>query len=148
MKKASMVFGRVFLVAVTLALLTDAGMALARSEHQYISAGELAGRLRDRVPTLVIDVRVKEEFDKSHIVGAIPAHSYPVLTEVQRAQLDALLPRLAADESDIVLVCPRGGGSANRTHAHLTSRGIPAKRLFILEKGQEGWPYSELTEGQ
>ena len=34
---------------------------------------------------------------------------------------------------------------AKRTFEYLASRGIQSKRMFILEKGQSGWPYPKLV---
>lgn len=139
---------RIFLLVLTFLLGAAGGPAWAGSPHPYLSAGDLARRLREKLPTLVVDLRVREEFAKSHISGAIPAPCYPARPEAQRRQLDPVLPHLVADDAPIVLVCPRGGGGARRARDHLVERGVAAERLFILDKGQEGWNYPELTEGR
>jgi thiosulfate/3-mercaptopyruvate sulfurtransferase len=46
----------------------------------------------------------------------------------------------------VVIVCPRGGGGAKRAYDHLAGQGVTGGRLFILEQGQQGWPYPELLE--
>ena len=94
----------------------------------------------------MLDIQVEKDYNKHHIKGVIPTYAYPVETEEEKAKLDKILPQLEENENPIIVVCPGGGGGAKKTIDHLESKGIKADRLFILEKGQKGWPHKEILE--
>lgn len=136
------IFAAVLLVGTT-ALAADPA-----SGYTMISAAELEARLKAGEPTHIVDIQVEEEFSAHHIVGATPTHAYPVKSDADRAKLDAVLKRISADDAPVVIVCPRGAGGATRTYDYLLTRDVAAERLQILEKGQQGWTCTELTEGK
>lgn len=131
-----------FLTTVVLIVLLT-GQLWAGS-YQYLSAAETKEKLAQQVPIHLVDIQVEAEFSQHHLPGAIATYAYPVKSDQELAQLDATLPQLKATGDAVVIVCPRGGGGAKRAYDHLQSQGIAAARLFILEKGQQGWPYPEL----
>jgi rhodanese-related sulfurtransferase len=140
-------FRRVALLLAGLLLLGGAVLA-AQAEYHYISASALEARLAAHQPTNIVDIQVEEQFTRHHIKGAIPTYAYPVKSEADKAKIDAIVEKLKANEDPVVIVCPRGSGGATRTYDNLLSRGIPAERLLILEKGQVGWTCAPLTEGR
>jgi rhodanese-related sulfurtransferase len=138
-------------------LLLLAGMALTagwsmpagaaeKGSYNYLNAEALKARIERKEALILLDIQVEPEFGQHHIPAAVPTHAYPVKSEDERGRLDTLLPQLQANDDPIVIVCPRGEGGAKRTYDHLLGRGIAPERLVILEKGQAGWPYPELTE--
>ncbi len=116
--------------------------------YNYISAKALKTKLEKGEPVIIIDIQTKEDFSRHHLPGAIATHAYPVQSDQDRAKIDAVLDRIRDGKGPVVIVCPRGAGGAKKTFDHLIARKIPVNRLFILEKGQEGWPYPELVEGR
>lgn len=121
-------------------------MATQESLYNFLKAEVLKVKLENREPVNLLDIQVAKEFGEHHIPGAVATYAYPVKTAEELGRLDALLPQLQANAEAIVIVCPRGEGGAKRAYDHLRGRGIAPERLVILEKGQAGWPYPELTE--
>ncbi len=46
--------------------------------------------------------------------------------------------------TDVVVICPRGDGGANKCYTHLKAQGIPETKLFILEGGAAKWSHREM----
>lgn len=143
-----------FVAAIVLALALVLGGCSKKAEtpktsgektYQYYSAEKTKGAIEKGEKIILLDIQVKEEWDAHHIKGAIPTHAYPVKTDEEKAKLDKVLPKLEGKQP-IIVICPGGAGGATRTIDYLTTKGIKAERLFILENGQSKWPYSELLE--
>jgi len=111
--------------------------------YQYISPAETKNKLLQQQPLTFVDIQVEKEFNQHHLPGALATYAYPVKSDEDQAKLDAVLPQLQSSTVPVVIVCPRGGGGAKRAYDHLQQQGISSDRLFILEKGQQGWPYPE-----
>jgi thiosulfate/3-mercaptopyruvate sulfurtransferase len=121
-------------------------VAAEKGSYNYLAAEALKARIESKQALTLLDIQVEQEFGEHHIPGAVPTYAYPVKSDEERARLDGLLPQLQANSDPIVIICPRGEGGAKRSYDHLLGKGIAPERLVILEKGQEGWPYPELTE--
>ncbi len=128
-------------IAMTLCLCSIPFTALA---YQYISAEEVKQELNNQTAMTLVDIQVKNEFDQHHIKGAVATYAYPVKKDNERAQLDPTINTLKANSDKVVVICPRGAGGAKRAYDYMLSTGIPKERLFILTKGQDGWPYPEM----
>lgn len=115
-------------------------------DFKYYSADQLKEAIEKKTPIQIVDIQVEEEYNAHHIQGVIPTYAYPVKTEEEKAKLAKILPELKASADPIVIVCPAGGGGAERTYQYLYDQGIDESRLFTLEKGQKGWPHTELLE--
>jgi len=124
---------------------TNSSSTETKAEYQYMTAAEVKEKIENSEEMVLLDIQVEEEWQEHHIAGSLPTHAYPVQSEEDKAKLDAVLSQLEGD-CPIVIVCPRGGGGAERTYNYLKEKGIAEERLFILEKGMAGWPYEELTE--
>src|SRR5210317_1194520 len=120
-------FGFILLLAIVLI----PGITLASNgKYNYISAADLETRLTANLPTNIVDIQVEEEFSQHHIKGATPTYAYPVKSDTDRTKLNTIVEQLKANTD------------------HLFQQGIPAERLLILEKGQEGWACAPLTENK
>jgi thiosulfate/3-mercaptopyruvate sulfurtransferase len=115
--------------------------------YNYIASDDLKARLLSDESMTVLDIQVKEEFDRHHIRGAVATYAYPVKSGEEKARIASVYASLIDGSGSVIIVCPRGGGGAKRTCDYLVSRGIEAQRLLILENGQGGWPYPEMLEG-
>jgi len=120
----------------------------SKGKYNYISAADLETRLTAELPTNIVDIQVEGEFSQHHIKGATPTYAYPVKSDADRTKLNTIVEQLKANTDPVIIVCPRGAGGAKRTYDHLLQQGIPAERLLILEKGQEGWACVPLTENR
>ena len=137
----------VSMAALFLLVLWPVSPARAGNAFQYMSGQELEQKLRASEPVIVLDIQVEGEYEQHHVKGATPTHAYPVKSQADKAKLDEALPGLKRSSLPVVIVCPRGAGGAERTYTYLKDQGVPAERLFILEKGQAGWSCADLTEG-
>ena len=135
-----MIKNLICVVAFTLVTTTAAWGDLLGG-YQYISAPQLQERLKSKSPMVLVDICVVEQFAKGHIPGSIETNAYPVETDEQRQSLAKVLPKIQASADDVVIVCPRGGGGAKKTFDFYKSQGVDEKRLLILEKGMDKWPY-------
>ncbi len=119
------------------------GRVVKDHAYNYYTADHLKAALEADDTFELLDIQVEEEFDAHHITGAVETNAFPVKSDEDKAKLDITLEALKANSTDIVIVCPRGGGGAQRTYQHLEAQGIASNRLYILEGGQAEWPYSE-----
>lgn len=124
---------------------TEAGKT-EEKKYQYYTPEQVKDIVENNKPAILLDIQVKDDFDKHHIKGAIPTYAYPAKTAEDTAKLDTVLDKLNASKDPIVVICPGGAGGATRSIDYLKTKGVDASRLFILEKGQSKWPYDELLE--
>ena len=110
---------------------TNSSSTEAKAEYQYMTAAEVKEKIENSEEMVLLDIQVEEEWQEHHIAGSLPTHAYPVQSEEDKAKLDAVLSQLEGD-CPIVIVCPRGGGGAERTYNYLKEKGIAEERLFIL----------------
>jgi len=123
------------------ALVFTQAYAYVSEGYKFITPEELNSRIKAGDSSfIVLDVCPPEQFSKGHIPGAIETNASPVKTTEETARLEIAIPKLVGDK-DIVVVCPGGSGGAKRTIDYYTSKGIDAKRLMVLEKGMNKWPY-------
>ena len=137
---------KLFGAAALTVLFQGALMAGIFSNYNYISPEETAELVRNNPSKVVIvDIQEKPGFEKEHLKGAQATYAYPVKTEDEKGRLEALLPTFKPDQK-IVIVCPRGGGGADRAYDFYLSKGVKKEQLFTLTKGQEGWPHEKITD--
>jgi rhodanese-related sulfurtransferase len=123
--------------------LAGATFGFASEKYNYITAQDLDKRLKQGPSMILVDICPVEQFAKGHIAGSIETHAYPAKTDEEKARLDKALPQITASSDDVVIVCPRGGGGAKNTVDYYKSKSVPEKRLLILEKGMDAWPYEK-----
>ena len=129
------------LLVLMMALVATSAMAAG---YNYVTPEVFKVWLESGKKVVIVDIQAHEEFGKRHFRGSLETNAYPAKTEEEHARLDQILTRINDTSSEVVIVCPRGGGGARNTHDYLRSKGVLAERLYILEKGIEGWPYPEM----
>ena len=112
--------------------------------ENYVKPDQFKQWIETSKPVRIVDIQPHADFEKHHFKNAIETNAFPAKTDAEKERIDRILPTLQASKDDIVIVCPRGGGGAKNTYEHLKAKGIPETRLFILEKGVDGWPYKEM----
>ena len=130
------------LLAVTLVL----GVAIAAlaADYRYVQQDTFKNWLESGKKMILVDIQPPADFAKGHFKGALETGAYPVKSDDEKKRLDHILGRINASQDDVVIVCPRGGGGAKNTWDYLSAKGVAVSRMYILEKGSEGWPYPEL----
>jgi rhodanese-related sulfurtransferase len=137
----------VFLVSTLLVTGIGLGIALAKKNpYNYMQPSLVKQLVEAQKPITLLDIQQEDGYNEHHIPGVLATYAYPVKTDADKAKLDKYREQLQAGQEPIVIICPRGAGGAQRTYDYLVEIGVSANRLFILEKGQGGWPYPELTE--
>jgi rhodanese-related sulfurtransferase len=129
------------ILCIALALVVPAAMA---ADYNFVETQEFKSWLENDRDMVIVDIQVPEEFTKSHFPGAMETNAYPVKSDEERIRLDQTLTEINATTAAVVIVCPRGGGGAQRTYDYLKQQGVAEERLFILAKGMEGWPHPEM----
>ena len=122
------------------------GRVVKEKPYNYYTQEDLKGAMNSEESFMLVDIQVEDEYSVHHIQGAIETNAFPVKTEEEQAKLETLVADITNTNEPVVIVCPRGGGGAQRTVQYFEGQGIPSAQLYILEKGQEGWPYEELLE--
>jgi len=166
--KKNIIIGKTLIVAVTLSLtlvLTGCGSTSSTgqkaptsnvevkgestspskviTEFKYYTADQLKQAIENKTPLKIVDIQVEDEYKAHHVQGVIPTYAYPVKTDEDKAKLAKIVPELKDSQDPIIVICPKGGGGAKNTIQYLADQGISESRLFILEKGQAGWPYAD-----
>jgi len=119
----------------------SAAQALAQN---YVKPDQFKQWIETSKPVQIVDIQPAADFAKQHFKNSIQTNAFPAKSAEEKQKLDAVLPGLQSSKDDIVIICPRGGGGAKNTYEHLKAKGIPESRLFILEKGIQGWPFPEM----
>ena len=132
---------RIALLVVFLLCFATSGWSFF---YQYLTAGEVRQKLQAGSSLALVDIQVEEDFARHHLQGALASYAYPVKSASDQQKLHTLLSQLQTSREPVVIICPRGGGGAKRTYDYLQDQGIDEDRLYILEKGQQGWPYADL----
>lgn len=138
------------LLVITLSLMgcgsKEKESTKSEKQYNYYTADQLKGAIEGKEDITLVDIQVKEDYDKHHIERTIPTYAYPAEKAEETSKIDKVLPKLEENNNPVIVVCPGGGGGAKRTIDYLESKEIKSDRLFILENGQKGWPYGELLE--
>lgn len=129
-------------IAVIMLLVLSSAAYAMKAEYNYMSAASLNNAVQNGADIAIVDIQVADEFAAHHIKGAIKTCAYPVKSAEDKAKLADSIAKLKNTKQDIVVICPRGKGGAERTVKHLAEQGIAPYRLFILTEGQAGWPFS------
>lgn len=132
------------LIAVLMVCVLAVAAVAVAADYRYVKQDVFKGWLESGRKMVIVDIQVPAEFEKRHFKGAVETGAYPAKTDEEKKRLDKTLERINASKDDIVIVCPRGGGGAKNSFDYLKSKGVEESRMYILEKGAEGWPYPEM----
>lgn len=119
-------------------------MAALFENFNYITAEDFKQWLDSGKATILVDIQVKDEFSLHHFKDSMETNSYPVDTEEQRQMIDPAVAAAKKAGTDVVVICPRGGGGAKKCYNYLKAQGISEAKLFILEGGVAKWPHKEM----
>ncbi len=123
-------------------------MAALFENFNYVTAEDFKQWLDSGKAMVLVDIQVKDEFSLHHFNNSLETNSFPVDTEEQQKMIDPAVAASKAAGTDVVVVCPRGGGGAKKCYNYLKAQGIPETKLFILEGGIAKWPYKEMLVGR
>ena len=137
---------KLFLVLTVIGLVfVGCGKVEKKPQYNYMEAVQSAEAVRSGEKVVFVDIQEKEDFEEEHLKGAVATYSYPVQTKEEEAKLLASLKQINSDEK-VVIVCPKGGGGAERAYDLFAQNGIEKSRLYILTDGQYGWPRDEIND--
>ena len=136
----------VFASLIAFVLVSCGGKVKENPKYNYISAEETAELMRKDASKLVlVDIQEKPDFEEEHLKGALATYAYPVKTEDEKARLAALLPNITPEQK-VIIICPRGGGGADRAYDFYLSKGVKKEQLFTLKGGQYEWPRDKIKD--
>jgi rhodanese-related sulfurtransferase len=133
---------RIAILAVLIVGLLN--MAALLESFNYVKADDFKQWLDSGKAMVLVDIQVKNEFSLHHFKDSIETNAFPVETEEQRKMLNPAVAGAKKAGTDVVVICPRGGGGAKRCYSYLKAQGIPEEKLFILEGGIAKWPHKEM----
>jgi len=133
---------RIAILAVLIVGLLN--MAALLESFNYVKADDFKQWLDSGKAMVLVDIQVKDEFSLHHFKDSIETNAFPVETEEQRKMLNPAVAGAKKAGTDVVVICPRGGGGAKRCYSYLKAQGIPEEKLFILEGGIAKWPHKEM----
>lgn len=134
------------ILLLLMVLVMTSETAMAGLLYNYINPDEFKGWVESGKPMHIVDIQVADEFQKHHFKNSIETNAYPVKTDEERKKIDKALEEFKKNDTEIVVVCPRGGGGAKRSYDYLKENGVPEVKLYILKGGVEKWPYKEMLE--
>jgi rhodanese-related sulfurtransferase len=132
------------LSGIFLAIILAFALPALAADYRYVKQDTFKQWLEGGKKMIIVDIQVPAEFGKRHFKGAVETGAYPAKTEEERRKLDKTLAEINASKDEVVIVCPRGGGGAKNSYDYLNAKGVDEGRIYILEKGMEGWPYPEM----
>lgn len=132
-------------LVVLLVSLYSVASALDEKKYNYIDAQTAAELIRQNAKIVILDIQEKDDFDKEHLKGALPTYAYPVKTDAQKASIEAVLAKITPEDK-VIVVCPRGGGGADKTYDFLLEKGLSKAQIVTLKNGQKGWPRDEIKD--
>ena len=131
---------------VALVLVACGGKVKENPKYNYISAEETAKLMREDASKLVlIDIQEKPDFTEEHLKGALATYAYPVKTDEEKARLAEVLPNIKPGQK-VIIICPRGGGGADRAYDFYLEKGVNKEQLFTLKGGQYEWPRDKIKD--
>ncbi|MBV5278052.1 MAG: rhodanese-like domain-containing protein [Campylobacteraceae bacterium] len=122
------------------------GKVKENPKYNYITADETAKLMREDASKLfLVDIQEKADFTEEHLKGAISTYAYPVKTEEEKARLGALLADIKPHQK-VIIICPRGGGGADRAYDFYLDKGVKKENLLTLKGGQFEWPRDKIKD--
>ncbi len=110
----------------------------------YVSPDTFKKWLETNKSIIIVDIQPADKFEEHHFKGSVETNAFPAKTDEEKKRLDNVIQKIQTSKDDVVIICPRGRAGASNTYDYLKSKGVPEKRLYILEGGISGWPYKEM----
>lgn len=127
------------MVATLVFVLTSSAFAA-----NYLKPDVFRQWMETKRPVIIVDIQLADDFKEHHFKDSIETNAFPAKSEEEKKKLDKAIEKIKATQDDVVIVCPRGRSGASNSYEYIKSKGIPEKRLYILEGGIAGWPYKEM----
>ena len=134
MRKLLMTLTGILVVGILTACSTPQSASTAVS-YQKISAEQAKSRMDSGDAVIVVDVRTQEEYNESHIKGAVLIPNETITTENPEALPDK--------DAEILVYCRSGNRSAQAAQK-LAEMGYTNIKDF---GGITNWPYETVSEG-
>ena len=104
----------IFLILLTLLILSGCGSSAPKNNYQQISMKEAVSIMETEDNYIILDVRTKEEYQEKHIPGAVNLPNETIGTED--------IPELPAKEQLILVYC-RSGNRSKQAAKKLSALG-------------------------
>ena len=137
-----MVRKQILLVCVSALLVICA--PVSAFAYNLMEPEELKVSLDSGQPLILLDIQPENAYKEHHFYGSLATYAYPAKNTSETRSLDQAVSLYETNRYNVVIVGPRGGRAAQRTHDYLAGRGIPEEQLFILKGGIIQWPYKEM----
>ena len=108
---------------------TSGGETKTENSYEQISPAEAKSIMDERDDYVILDVRTQEEFDESHIDGAILIPDYEIATKAES---------VLKDKNQLILVYCRSGRRSKLAASDLVTLGYSNVKEF---GGIIDWPY-------
>jgi rhodanese-related sulfurtransferase len=119
-------------------------MSALADAFNYVKADAFKQWMESGKPMVLVDIQTKSDYPLHFFKNSIETNAYPVDTDEQRKMLDSAVSTAKKAGTDVVVICPRGGGGAKKAYDYLKTQGVAEEKLFILEGGVEKWPHKEM----
>lgn len=129
---------------ICIALLLAVCAPLPSFAYNLMEPEELKVLLDSGQPVILLDIQPEDNYREHHFYGSLATSAYPVKTEAESRSLEQAVTLYETNRHDIVIIGPRGGRAAQRTHDYLAGRGIPEEQIHILRGGIAHWPFREM----
>ncbi len=131
--------------AILAAILLGLGLTACAGgsyDYQYYTAQELNDAMKSGASLLLLDVQPADQYELHHIPGAVFTDAFPGDTPESQAILKTYLKDVKQFDGDVVLICPMGKMGSVNAFDYFAAHGVDPHKLYILEGGQNGWPYA------
>lgn len=112
--------------------------AAAEVPTQYMTAQDLNSKLGDKTYKL-LDVRKAEDFQKSHIPGAISADMDAAKNGDMAKGVETMKNTVGTSTDNLVLICYSGKSYAEASTKALREMGYDMTKVYTLEGGMKAW---------
>ena len=118
------------------------------SDFNMVRAKTFKEWLNQDKDMILVDIQPAKKFAKHHFAGSIETNAFPVKKKAQQEQLAPALAAYQDNPRDVVVICPAGGGGAERAYKHLKKSGVSERQLYILKGGIKKWPFPEMLSSR
>ncbi len=144
------------LLVTAFVLSTGSTTWVLAEDYNSISPQDLKTRLDrgdiEQGRLTLFSTQTEKEYAKGFLPTAIPTFARPLESKSDYRKLDPVLAHVKGSDTEIVIICPRGGSGARRAYDYFKEHGIEPGRMLLLEGGQEHYtkiyPQDVMTTGR